>query len=1014
MPVSFACWYNPASVSVNAGLMTLGIPSGTQDNYYTLIAVSATLRAQQSQNGTAVLAASSNSLTTGAWYHCVAVFASANSRTVYLNGTAVSNATSNTPLTPTETAIGALLQHTGVTDPADGSIAFPTIWNIALSAGDVANLYNSGSGADPRTIESANLVSFSTLDGSTPWEDWASGALWTTTGAPTAGANPFNIAPVITVGAPASLTTTSEQLNATIGDTGGLNATVEGFHWGLTSGYGNTASSSGSFGTGAFSQTLTGLVQGTTYHYQAFATNSVGTTVSSDQTFTAGAVATGEVLFNGAQLSSGTTASGSVANLFDGSNLTTWTTSSDAAWAGIDCGAAVTLTRLRYTAQPLSEDLSLGATLNGDLSDPTFASPVLLATLSASIRPSTGTLMNEVDVSPGTPYRYYMVQTTASLTWGFADLDFIGHWALGVSSRPVQPTMSPPNGNFDTPTIVTISCISTSASIFYTTNGTTPTSSSTPYTGPILVSANTQLAAIAIDVNQTTQNSRVTTGFYLVNPSVLYSHEFMYDNRNYRQTTTSGSMFQDPIGGLWYLYYTDQDNNDFILNDEVGVNVYSSVDLRNWTYTGNIMGPPLGSQIGAFEYLSIRPKVFYCSATGLYVGWTGGSDVQAMRVYTSPYPDGRQPWTLVASYTTSNPCADGFLTGSSSDPGDIGGFIDPSTGLAYIIYNYNTNGKTAFSQLDPSSYTNTLGPSHCATYSSIGEGHAMAYNQGTYFYMYSGIVGDAYSVNQYSTSTSPIGPWSSGTNPFQAVSGSPVVAYTGDTPSPSNCYCGQTQHLTYIPGRNAWLWIGDDIGTLSVLYAFALIFPVVFTSPTTFTISWYAGNWFDGTAYSPWSLDALFPTVSGAPVGANNTKLISGNATWTNGDTLPVNLYFDSSSSPTFSSGVVSAVLPANATSFTPGPLQPGPYYRIRTVNANGTTNSGLFVVPVVVPPVTVSTSGYYVTLNFNSVYHNMWLVAGVNYAWLLQSVISGPYPDTWSSQQALIALDASVGFLEF
>ena len=947
MPMSFACWYNPASIGVTSGIMTLGIPSGSQDNYFALIGASATLRAQQSQAGSALLAASSNSLTLSTWYHCVAVFSSSG-QTVYLNGTAVSNGTSNTPATPTLAAIGALLQHIGETDPANGTIAYPAMWNIALSAGNVTSLYNGGSGADPRGVQAANLVSFSTLDGTGPWEDWQLNSTWTTTGTPTAVANPFNIGPVLTVQASVLVSPTSQTLNATIVDTGGVNATVEGFNWGTTIAYGNVASATGSFGTGAFAQTLTGLTTGVTYHYQAFATNSAGTIYTADHTFVAGATVTGEVLYNGSQLSSGTTATGSVANLFDGSNLTTWTTSTNAAWAGIDAGAAVTLTRLRYTAQPLSEDLALGAVLNGDLADNTFASPVALATLSPSVRPSTGTLMNEVDVSPGTPYRYYMVQTAALAEWGFADLDFIGGWVTGVQSQPVQPVFYPPNGTFDYPTIVTISSITTSATIYYTTNGTTPTSGSTQYTGPILISSNTQLAAIAIDNNQSTANSRVTTAYYLVNPSVLYSHEFMYDNRNYRQTTTSGSIFQDPIGGLWYLYYTNQDNNDWILNDEVGVNVYSSPDLRNWTYTGNVMGPPLGSQIGAFQYLSIRPKVFYCKATGLYVGWTGASDTPGMRVYTSPYPDGRQPWTLVTNYTASSPCADGFLVGSSSSPGDIGSFIDPSTGNAYIIYNYNTNGKTAFSQLDPTSYTNTLGPSKCATYASIGEGHAMAYNMGTYFYMYSGTVGDAYSVNQYSTSTSPIGPWSSGTNPFQTVSGSPVLAYTGDTPSPSNCYCGQTQHLTYIPGRNAWIWIGNDIGTLSVLYAFALIFPVVFTSPTTFTISWYPGNWFDGTGYSPWSLDTIFPPAAGLPKPPSNFYLGGSGFTWVNNEPGPVCAYLDSSPNSNFStvtqSEVISLASPVPALYAAQSAITLNTWYRIRVVNANGTSASPSFI----------------------------------------------------------------------
>ena len=94
-------------------------------------------------------------------------------------------------------------------------------------------------------------------------------------------------APTVTAQAATNIATTSATLNGTITATGGANATVEGFNWGLTAGYGQVASTIGSFGTGAFANVITGLSPGQTYHYQAFATNSGGTGVSGDNTFTA-------------------------------------------------------------------------------------------------------------------------------------------------------------------------------------------------------------------------------------------------------------------------------------------------------------------------------------------------------------------------------------------------------------------------------------------------------------------------------------------------------------------------------------------------------------------------------------------------------------------------------------------------------------------------------------------------------------------------------------------------------
>jgi hypothetical protein len=60
------------------------------------------------------------------------------------------------------------------------------------------------------------------------------------------------------------------------------------------------------------------------------------------------------------------------------------------------------------------------------------------------------------------------------------------------------PTFSPAAGTFKTSQSVTISDAFTAASIYYTTNNTAPTTSSTKYTGPVTVSATKTLQAIAV------------------------------------------------------------------------------------------------------------------------------------------------------------------------------------------------------------------------------------------------------------------------------------------------------------------------------------------------------------------------------------------------------------------------------------------------------------------------------------------------------------------------------------
>ncbi|MFB3815423.1 MAG: chitobiase/beta-hexosaminidase C-terminal domain-containing protein [Terriglobales bacterium] len=63
----------------------------------------------------------------------------------------------------------------------------------------------------------------------------------------------------------------------------------------------------------------------------------------------------------------------------------------------------------------------------------------------------------------------------------------------------VAPTFSPPPGTYNTPQSVTLSVSTPGMTIYYTTDGSNPSTSSTPYTGPITVSSTTTIKAIAAD-----------------------------------------------------------------------------------------------------------------------------------------------------------------------------------------------------------------------------------------------------------------------------------------------------------------------------------------------------------------------------------------------------------------------------------------------------------------------------------------------------------------------------------
>jgi Bacterial Ig-like domain (group 3)/Chitobiase/beta-hexosaminidase C-terminal domain len=90
--------------------------------------------------------------------------------------------------------------------------------------------------------------------------------------------------------------------------------------------------------------------------------------------------------------------------------------------------------------------------------------------------------------------------------------------AYTMTPTVATPTFSPAAGSYTTAQSVTISGITSGATIYYTTNGTMPTTSSTPYTGPITVSSTETLQAIAVATGDT--NSAVASATYTITPTV--------------------------------------------------------------------------------------------------------------------------------------------------------------------------------------------------------------------------------------------------------------------------------------------------------------------------------------------------------------------------------------------------------------------------------------------------------------------------------------------------------------
>jgi hypothetical protein len=150
---------------------------------------------------------------------------------------------------------------------------------------------------------------------------------------------------------------------------------------------------------------------------------------------------------------------------------------------------------------------------------------------------------------------------------------------IGMATGTVAtPTFSVAAGTYTSVQSVTISDSTVGASIYYTTNGSTPSASSTLYSGPVTVGASETISAIGVDTGDT--SSAVATAAYVINlPGIASPPTFSVAAGTY--TSPQTVTLSDTTTGAAIYYTTDGSTPTVSSNLYVGPIAVSKTETVN-------------------------------------------------------------------------------------------------------------------------------------------------------------------------------------------------------------------------------------------------------------------------------------------------------------------------------------------------------------------------------------------------------------------------------------------------
>ncbi|HOD18079.1 MAG TPA: chitobiase/beta-hexosaminidase C-terminal domain-containing protein [Candidatus Cloacimonadota bacterium] len=183
-----------------------------------------------------------------------------------------------------------------------------------------------------------------------------------------------------------------------------------------------------------------------------------------------------------------------------------------------------------------------------------------------------------VSLAPNaTIYLCWNYSVTSGTTTSYAQALGIDDVSITANATPLTatPTMNPNPGLYLNPQYVTLSCTTPAATIYYTTDGSNPTTSSSIYTMPIYITATTTIKAIAIatgyaesavasgtyyipvncaNIAALRAQPQGTTNYYKLIGEAFVTFKSTYRNQKYIQDNTGAILIDDYSGIITQTY----------------------------------------------------------------------------------------------------------------------------------------------------------------------------------------------------------------------------------------------------------------------------------------------------------------------------------------------------------------------------------------------------------------------------------------------------------------------------